>query len=118
MSLLGNLASLVGGDIDPTQHPAGAKVMEFINQQPGGLDGLVTRFHDQGLGEIVDSWVGSGQNLPISADQVKSVLGDDGLETMAAKLGLPAGMVNELAAKFLPQLIDNATPDGTVPPQN
>jgi uncharacterized protein YidB (DUF937 family) len=117
MSLLGNLASLVG-DIDPTQHPAGAKVMEFINQQPGGLDGLVTRFHEQGLGEIVDSWVSSGQNLPISADQVKSVLGDDGIETMAAKLGLPAGMVNELAAKFLPQLVDNATPDGTVPPQN
>jgi len=46
------------------------------------------------------------------------VLGDDGIETMAAKLGLPAGMVNELAAKFLPQLIDNATPDGTVPPQS
>jgi uncharacterized protein YidB (DUF937 family) len=114
MGLLDNLVSMAGG-IDPTRHPAGAKVMEFINSRPGGLQGLVARFHEHGLGDIIDSWVGRGENLPISAGQLKSVFGEDGINTMAEKFGFPAGMVTALAAQYLPQLIDHATPQGMAP---
>jgi uncharacterized protein YidB (DUF937 family) len=115
MGLFDNLAALAGG-IDPSRHPAGIKVMAFIDAQPGGLNGLVARFHEHGLGAIVDSWVGTGENLPVSAEQIESVLGPEGIGKLAGKIGLPAGMVAALAARFLPQLIDQATPHG-LPPQ-
>jgi uncharacterized protein YidB (DUF937 family) len=50
-------------------------VMQLINNQPGGLAGLVQSFQQGGLADIVNSWVSTGQNLPISAEQLQSVLG-------------------------------------------
>ena len=62
--------------------------MQMINSQPGGLSGLVQQFHDKGLGGLVTSWVGTGQNLPISADQIQHVLGSEQVKELAAKAGI------------------------------
>lgn len=63
-------------------------VMQLINDPKiGGLQGLVQTFQQSGLGEIVNSWVSTGQNLPISAEQIQSVLGGSSLQDIAAKLG-------------------------------
>jgi uncharacterized protein YidB (DUF937 family) len=83
----------------------------------GGIGGLVQAFQQGGLGNVVQSWIGTGQNLPISADQLQAVLGGDNgpLAQIAGKLGMnPADGAGHLS-QLLPQLVDHATPDGQLP---
>jgi uncharacterized protein YidB (DUF937 family) len=81
----------------------------------GGLGGLVSKFEQAGLGNVVSSWVGSGQNLPISADQLQNVLGSDAVSSIAAKLGInPNDALGQLST-MLPGLVDKLTPNGAAP---
>ncbi len=73
----------------------------MIGSEQGALAGLTKLFHDQGLGDVVDSWVGSGVKRPISAEQVRQVLGE---ERMAA-LGKGAGLAPEKVASGLTALL-------------
>ena len=91
--------------------------MQMINNQPGGLSGLVQQFHDKGLGGLVSSWVSTGQNLPISADQIQHVLGSDQVKELAAKAGISPDAAGSHLAQLLPMLIDKLTPNGQVPVQ-
>ncbi|HZF09568.1 MAG TPA: YidB family protein [Thermoanaerobaculia bacterium] len=79
----------------------------------GGLSGLVQLFEQQGLGHLVGSWIGSGQNLPVSAQQVENVLGSDRLGQLAQQAGVPADQAGSLLASVLPGLVDRLTPTGT-----
>jgi uncharacterized protein YidB (DUF937 family) len=81
----------------------------------GGLQGLVTMFAAKGLGPIIQSWIGSGQNLPISADQIMAVLGSSQVQAIAGKLGLSGGDAAGALAQFLPQAVDTMTPGGHLP---
>lgn len=91
-------------------------VMQVINNpQTGGLAGLVQSFQQGGLGEIVNSWVSTGANLPISAEQIQSVLGGGSLQDMAAKLGIGQQQASGSLAELLPQVIDQLTPNGQLP---
>jgi uncharacterized protein YidB (DUF937 family) len=85
---------------------------EMIQSQPGGLDGLVERFQQKGLGDVVSSWVSTGQNLPISADQITHVLGSDAVKNMAAKAGISPDQVSTQLSSLLPGIIDKLTPNG------
>jgi uncharacterized protein YidB (DUF937 family) len=89
--------------------------MEFVNNQPGGLNGLIQRFHENGAGDIVSSWVGNGENKPISSDAVTNVLGSDTVSQLAQKAGLSGDQVSGILASVLPHLVNHATPDGQVP---
>ena len=81
----------------------------------GGLGGLVQKFQQAGLGETVGSWIGSGQNQPISGEQISSVLGQDTVAGLAEKIGIsPDAAAGQLSA-FLPGLIDHLTPHGQAP---
>ena len=113
MSLLGDLAgkamsSIMGTSTNPLVHSA----YEMIQNQPGGLDGLVQSFQQKGLGDVVSSWVSSGQNLPISADQITHVLGSDAVKNLAAKAGISPDQAGSQLASLLPGLIDKLTPNG------
>jgi len=91
-------------------------VMQLINDPKiGGLQGLVQSFQQGGLGEIVNSWVSTGQNLPISAEQIQSVLGGSSLQDMAAQLGMSPEQASGNLADMLPQLVDSMTPNGQLP---
>ena len=91
-------------------------VMQLINDPKiGGLQGLVQTFQQGGLGEIVNSWVSSGQNLPISAEQIQSVLGGSSLQDLAARLGMSPEQASGNLAEMLPSLVDNMTPNGQLP---
>ena len=80
-----------------------------------GLGGLMARFQQAGLGEVIGSWVGSGQNQAISGEQLTHVLGSDTLSGLAAKLGVsPDDAVGQLSS-ILPGLIDQLTPQGQAP---
>ncbi|CAD5373226.1 conserved hypothetical protein [Rubrivivax sp. A210] len=81
----------------------------------GGLAGLVAKFQQGGLGEVVASWVSTGQNLPISPAQLGSVLGNDAVAGLAQKAGLDQGALLGQLSQLLPQVVDKLTPDGQLP---
>ena len=81
----------------------------------GGLGALLQRFQSGGLGEVVASWVGTGQNLPVSAEQLQSVLGGDQIGALAQQAGLSQGDLMGQLAQMLPQVVDRLTPNGQLP---
>ena len=94
-------------------------VLQLVNNpQTGGLSGLVQSFENGGMGEIVKSWVSTGQNLPISAEQIQSVLGNGQLQSLAGQVGLDTNQLSGQLAELLPQVVDKLTPNGTIPEGN
>ncbi|MNG21605.1 hypothetical protein D3C84_1059930 [compost metagenome] len=83
----------------------------------GGLGGLVSRFEQAGMGDVIGSWVGNGDNQPIAPEQVQGALGGDAIAGMASKLGINAQTLLPLLASVLPLLINQMTPQGKVPEQ-
>jgi uncharacterized protein YidB (DUF937 family) len=112
MGLLDDIANKVAAD---RGNPLASHLMEMIHNQPGGLSGLLQNFHDKGLGELVTSWVGTGQNLPISADQIQQVLGSEQVQQLAAKCGISSGAVSAQLAQLFPTVVDKLTPNGEMP---
>ena len=83
--------------------------------QQGGLGGLMEKFNQAGMGDQMSSWVGKGENLPISADQLSSVLGSGAIGDIASKLGVGQSEAGVMLAQMLPGIIDQLTPDGQAP---
>ena len=90
-------------------------VLELVNNQPGGIAGLLQKFQQGGLGDIASSWIGTGQNLPISADQLQGVFGGDMLGQLAGNLGIAPETASSQLADVLPGLVDKLTPNGELP---
>lgn len=81
----------------------------------GGIGGLVSMFEGAGLGHIAQSWVGNGQNQPVSPDQLQSVLGQDRVQSMASQSGMqPQDFLSQLS-EHLPNAVNGMTPNGKVP---
>ena len=81
----------------------------------GGLADIVARLQQGGLGDVVGSWVGKGQNLPVSPDQLGSALGDDLLSSLSQRTGMNSGDLLGPVAQMLPQVVDQLTPEGQLP---
>ena len=89
MSFLEDMASKeFGSMLSSSSNPLASCVVQMINTQPGGLSGLIQRFREKGLGDLVSSWVGTGQNLPVSTDQLQHALGSEQVKELAAKAGI------------------------------
>ena len=127
MGLLDGLGGLMGGG--GQQNPMLGALMNMLGgaqgagQQGaagglGGLGGLLSALQSGGLGDQVKSWVGSGPNAPVSADQVKSALGQDKLAELAQAAGVSHDEAAGHLANLLPQLVDHLTPNGAVPDNN
>lgn len=113
--LVGKATSMLGAKEGESSGLMGS-VMELLsNSETGGLNGLVQSFQEKGLGGIISSWIGTGENLPISAEQIQQGLGSDMVQNLAAKVGIAPEELNGKLAELLPGLIDKLTPDGTVP---
>lgn len=82
----------------------------------GGLAGLAQKFNAGGLGNTFASWVGTGANHPISAQQITSVLGATHLDQLAGKFGMSSATLSAMIATTLPGLINRMTPNGQIPP--
>ena len=80
----------------------------------GGLGGLLQRFQNAGLGDQVASWIGSGANQPVSADEIKSALGGGPLQTLAEHAGIDEDEAATHLSTMLPQMVDHLTPQGQV----
>ena len=85
------------------------------NGGQGGLSAIVAKLQQAGLGDQVKSWIGSGQNLPITAEQLQEVLGSDTVRQLAAKFNIPLDQLAKVLAQQLPTAVDHASPDGRLP---
>lgn len=116
MSLFDSVVSAVSGQIQ--QQGGLANVLGGLlanNGELGGLNGLVDKFKQAGLGDVVGSWIGSGENAPISADQLSGVLGGDLMGKVASQLGMDPSQLSSQLAQMLPGLVDKLTPNGALP---
>src|SRR5882724_12605703 len=129
MSILSTLAGALGGT--PNANPGGtttlnpataasgglvvSQIISMIQSRPGGLGGLLQSFQQGGLGHVFQSWIGTGQNLPLSPDQLHGTVGSDWISKIVQATGLPQEQVEQNLSKLLPQVVDHLTPNGQMP---
>jgi len=115
--IVGGLAGKFSGKGD--QSNLIESVMGMLNNpQLGGLEGLVKRFKEKGLENVISSWIGTGDNKAISGEQLQKVISGDSIKKIADKIGSTKEEASNLLAGMLPQLIDKLTPDGKLPEGN
>lgn len=114
MGLFDSVAGAVLGKLGGEQGGMAQMAIELFNQN-GGLSGVLDKVKAGGLAEQAASWVSKGENLPISAEQISSVLGNSAIGEMAAKFGITPEVLSSQIAQNLPSVIDKLTPDGEVP---
>ncbi len=109
MGLFDGLTAAAGGG-DPL-----SAIGNLLGNHDGGLGGLVQAFEQGGLGEAAQSWVSGDANLPVSADQIRSVLGSDMVARFAEKVGVDPQTAASHLAELLPQVVNHLTPNGEIP---
>ena len=80
-----------------------------------GADGLAERFQENGMSEVLDSWIGRGSNLPISPDDLQLVLGSDTVDGISQQVGLSRRVTADRLSQMLPFVVDKLTPHGRLP---
>ncbi|MEY3898597.1 MAG: hypothetical protein RLZZ214_4119, partial [Verrucomicrobiota bacterium] len=100
---------------DGAANPLGAALNSLLAQN-GGIQGLMSKFSQGGLGDVFSSWVGMGDNKSISPDQISSLLGSQQLQGLASSLGVDASQASGFLADYLPKIVDKLTPSGQVDP--
>jgi uncharacterized protein YidB (DUF937 family) len=90
------------------------------NSNLGSVGGLLTKLQEGGLGGQVASWLGNGSNISVSADQLRSALGNEQVQQMANSLGIPTDKILALLSQHLPDAVDKMSPNGVLeePPAN
>jgi uncharacterized protein YidB (DUF937 family) len=126
MSLFEQIKSQLGGiaaaetagaeGAESPSHDPHAMLDSVVNliAQHGGIGGLVEKLKGCGLGNAVASWVGSGDNQPVTGEQVESAVGSDTIAQIAAKLGVSKEHAMNLLSQYLPMVINHLTPNGKV----
>lgn len=115
MGILDTVTNALGGG-GAGDHPLVNAVMQMVtNQSGGGLQGLLDALESGGLKEQVASWISTGHNLPVSADQIQNALGGGHLGQIAAEAGVSESEAAKDLAHMLPQIVDRLTPNGQVP---
>ena len=120
MALLDSILGAVLGGGDKQKMLAGLASQLLSGQSaapgaPNGLNGLVQQFQKAGLGDLVNSWVGTGANQPATPDQIKQALGPETIQHFAQQTGMAGPEVSTALAQILPQMVDKVTPNGDVP---
>lgn len=110
-AILGNVMSSPQGG---QQRALIAVVLQML-QQSGGLQGLMRQMQQSGYGDQAQSWVGTGQNMPISPDVLSQILGQGRMQDIAQQLGMSNQDVAGQMAQALPDVVDRMTPQGRIP---
>ena len=107
--IMGTLEGLMQGG--GTAGGAGNLLSEAF-QSAGGVSGIVSKFQQAGMGDKAQSWVGSGGNMSLAAEEVTKVFPPQQIEAWAAQHGIPAGAAAGVLAHLLPHAVDSQTPAG------
>ena len=84
--------------------------------QSGGLQGLASKFAQSGQGNAFQSWVGMGENQPVSSGQIQNALGSEQVSAIASRLGVDPAVASNFLAEYLPKVVDKLTPAGKIDP--
>lgn len=118
MGLMDEVLAMAGSSgAQQGQHASAlTAIMTYINSpHVGGIAGLQNMFQQGGLGSIVSSWIGNGQNLPVSASQLQNVLHGGALQQAAQQAGMDPSQLTGMMSSLLPHLVDKLSPNGQVP---
>lgn len=114
MSLFGNLGGMLGNLIE--QHGGAEALMSQALQRAGGVQGVLGKLQQAGLGDQVQSWIGTGPNQPVTPDNIASAIGHGKLGEMASHFGVQPDQLSHMIASALPGLVDRMSPHGVVDP--
>ncbi|MCP5277801.1 MAG: DUF937 domain-containing protein [Thiobacillus sp.] len=114
------LGGVLGSLGSASDTPAGGsnamlQLVTGLIKQHGGVGGLVDTLAKSGLGSQAASWVGSGDNAPVTGDQLGQALGGGQLAALAGQFGVDAHAINGLLAQYLPEVVNQLTPGGKLP---
>jgi uncharacterized protein YidB (DUF937 family) len=115
MGVLDQITSKLGGQ--DGQEGGLASIQNFFSNS-GGLQGVTEKLTNSGLGKQVQSWVGSGTNEPISGQQVQQAVDPNELHAMAQNAGMSDEEASEHLAQAMPEMVNQATPQGQIPQQD
>ncbi|HEX3575974.1 MAG TPA: YidB family protein [Rhodopila sp.] len=114
------LQGIMGSGQQGQASPFAGILQQVLSVRDGdnqGVAAIVSKFQSAGLGQYVQSWVGTGQNVPVSADQVGQVFSPEQIDGWAKQAGTTPDALRGVLAEALPHVIDHVTPGGTVPDQ-
>jgi uncharacterized protein YidB (DUF937 family) len=117
MGFLDSILSAVSGRGDTSSE--GNQLLGVLSgllAQSGGLQGLASKFSQSGQGDAFSSWVGMGENQPVSSNQIQEALGSDQIRAIATKMGVDPNLASQFLAEYLPKIVDKLTPTGKVDP--
>jgi len=120
---LAQIATALQELLGPRQGAAPARRMEAAveargqQSSPGGLDVLIDQFKKNGMGDVINSWIGTGQNQPISPTQLRQAIGQETVNDLSRQTGAPQDDLLSQLSKYLPGVIDRLTPNGQLPNQ-
>jgi uncharacterized protein YidB (DUF937 family) len=117
MGLFDSMLGAVTGKTDGSG--GGAELMGVLGgllAQSGGLQGLASKFAQSGHGNAFQSWVGMGENQPVSGSAIQNALGSDQVKALAAKMGIDPAQASAFLAEYLPKVVDKLTPAGKIDP--
>ncbi len=118
MAIFDSIISEVAGKFglgDKAGPLLGALLSTITSSEGGGITGFISKFTGAGMGDLVNSWISSGDNQPISENQLSSVLGNETINDIANKVNIPSSTASSALAFMLPNVVDKLTPDGIVP---
>jgi len=104
-----------GQGASPGQGGNAIEILQGLVQQHGGLGGLLDTLRQQGLGSHVDSWIGTGRNMPVNAQQIIDALGQGPLAQIAQRFGIDPQQAASHIAEILPKAVDHLSPNGQLP---
>ena len=117
--LLGSvMGGMMGGGTSAQNAQGASPLIQMalqMLQQNGGIEGVLAKLQQAGMGQQAQSWIGTGQNMPISADALSNIFGHGQLAQMAQQLGLPTDQAAGALAQTLPNVVDQMTPNGQIP---
>jgi uncharacterized protein YidB (DUF937 family) len=117
----GNLGGMLGSMLGGGSGGGNAALLQIVasmlsnNGSTGGLGGLLQQFQQAGMGREMNSWIATGQNLPISLEQLTQVFGQGQMQQMAQRAGMDVNQFGGQLGELLPQVVDRLTPSGQMP---
>ena len=117
--LLGSvMGGMMGGGSSAQGTQGGNPMIQMalqMLQQNGGIEGLLAKFQQAGMGQQAQSWIGTGQNMPVSADALSQIFGHGQLGQIAQQMGISPEEAAGGLSQALPHVVDQMTPGGEIP---
>jgi len=112
MAVINDIAAKLGGS---KGQDGGLASLQKVVSSSGGLQGLTAKLTSHGMGQQVQSWVGKGQNQPVSGAQVQQAMDPHDLQQMSEQSGMTPEECSDHVAQALPEMVNKATPEGQMP---